>query len=134
MHMTKSSVAEFILYVSNQEASRNFYKEILLQDPCLDVPGMTAFDISPGVRLGLMPEQNIARIIHPSMPHPTMAQGIPRCELYLYVEHPQTYFERAISCGAIAVSDVMQRNWGDIAGYVADPDGHILAFASHLNS
>ena len=47
---------------------------------------MTEFAILPGVRMGLMPETGIARLITPPLPHPAQGAGIPRCELYLRVD------------------------------------------------
>ena len=50
---------EFILYVSDQQRSRDLYAVLLDLDPVLDVPGMTEFDLG-GCKLGLMPEEGIA--------------------------------------------------------------------------
>ncbi|MDI6740544.1 MAG: VOC family protein [Candidatus Edwardsbacteria bacterium] len=121
----------FILYVSDQARAKEFYKKVLSLDPALDVPGMTEFDLD-GCRLGLIPEQGIAKILGPAVPDPATGSGIPRCELYLTVDDPQSYCDRAISCGAKLVSPLAPRSWGDEAAYVADPDGHILAFARAL--
>jgi catechol 2,3-dioxygenase-like lactoylglutathione lyase family enzyme len=121
----------FVLYVADQARSREFYKTILAIEPVLDVPGMTEFDLG-GCRLGLMPEQGIARILGPAVPDPAKGNGIPRCELYLTVDAPQAYCDRAISCGARLVSPLAQRGWGDQVVYLADPDGHIVAFARTL--
>ena len=75
---------EFILYVKDQVRSRGFYRTLLGMEPVLDVPGMTEFDLG-GCKLGLMPENGIARIITPALPNPKTGSGIPRCELYLLV-------------------------------------------------
>lgn len=125
MHTT----VEFILFVANQSASKEFYSKVLNIEPVLDVPGMTEFLLSPGCKLGLMPESGIAKIISPVMAHPSGAAGVPRCELYLKVDTPETYLHRALHAGATLVSELQLRNWGDTVAYVADPDGHILAFA-----
>lgn len=120
---------EFILYVSNQNSSKEFYERVLLLSPTLHVPGMTEFTLSENCKLGLMPEQGVARIIAPVTSHPESGNGIPRCELYIKVATPETYIERALLNGATLVSKFQQRDWGDKAGYVMDADGHILAFA-----
>jgi uncharacterized glyoxalase superfamily protein PhnB len=121
---------EFILYVSNQEKSRDFYQIVLRQNPSLDVPGMTEFTLNDFVKIGLMPNDGIAKIITPSLPHPTSGNGIPRCELYLLVEKIETLFEEAKKAGAIEVSPIALRDWGDYVGYLADFDGHVIALAS----
>ncbi|HMT11149.1 MAG TPA: VOC family protein [Ignavibacteria bacterium] len=123
---------EFILYVSDQEKSCDFYKKVLLLEPVLNVEGMTEFDLAGGTKLGLMPEKGIAKILGSKMPEPSTGNGIPRCELYLYVNDPNAYIKRSIEAGAVEVSPLESRAWGDIAGYLADPDGHVIAFAQKL--
>jgi predicted enzyme related to lactoylglutathione lyase len=122
-------MVEFILYVADQERSKNFYEAILGKTPSLHVPGMTEFDLNETCKLGLMPENGIAKIISPALPHPVTGNGIPRCELYLFMEDPKEVCERAIKAGGKSVSNVTPRDWGHTVGYVADPDGHVLAFA-----
>lgn len=121
---------EFILYVSNQEKSRNFYQILLQQKPSLDVSGMTEFTLNDFVKIGLMPNEGIAKIITPKLPHPTSGIGIPRCELYLQVDNIETIFEEAKQAGAIEISPITLRDWGDYVGYLADFDGHVIALAS----
>jgi uncharacterized glyoxalase superfamily protein PhnB len=125
--MTKPHM--FILYVNDQERSRIFYEAVLEKAPVLHVPGMTEFKIAEGVVLGLMPENGIAKIVSPVMPHPAEANGTPRCELYLIVGNPDECLQRAINSGAALVSPAQARDWGDTVAYCADPDGHIIAFA-----
>jgi uncharacterized glyoxalase superfamily protein PhnB len=121
-----------ILYVADQQLSRDFYSKVLKIKPTLDVPGMTEFILSPGLKLGLMPEDGIARILGDKTPHPSSGHGIPRCELYLLNEKHTEMFQSALDSGAIEVSPVLERDWGHSVGYVSDPDGHIIAFAKTL--
>lgn len=123
---------EIILYVSNQEKSKKFYSAILQQEPSLDVPGMTEFIISENLKLGLMPENGIAKILLDKTPHPNTGNGIPRCELYIKTENSTLYYETALLNGAKEISPIQNRDWGDRVGYLADLDGHILAFASPI--
>ncbi len=118
-----------ILYVADQSKSCQFYEAVLQQKPLLNVPGMTEFKLTENFLLGLMPETGIANIICPSTPHPEQGNGIPRCELYLVVEDPDKYLNRAVANGAKLISPTEERDWGDWVGYCADPDGHIIAFA-----
>lgn len=120
---------EIILYVADQSKSRDFYSTVLGKQPVLDVPGMTEFALSDGLRLGLMPETGIAKILSDKTPHPETGSGIPRCELYLYIDQIDAAFARALAAGAKHISPIATRDWGDTAGYVTDPDGHIIAFA-----
>ncbi len=120
--------AEFILYVTDQRRSRDFYALLLGLSPVLDVPGMTEFDLG-GCKLGLMPEDGVARIITPTLSHPGKAAGIPRCELYLLVADLNAAMARAENASARLVSPAADRDWGHRVIYFADPDGHVIAFA-----
>lgn len=121
---------EFILYVSNQEKSRDFYQILLQQKPSLNVSGMTEFTLNDFVKIGLMPNDGIAKVITPKLPHPTSGIGIPRCELYLQVDNIETIFEEAKQAGATEISPITLRDWGDYVGYISDFDGHVIALAS----
>lgn len=125
---------QFILYVTDQERSRDFYRQLFRRDPDLDVPGMTEFVLTDSCKLGLMPNQGIARILDSHLPHPDTGTGIPRCELYWYVENVQQEYQHALATGAQHISGVADRDWGDRVAYVADPDGHVLAFAEKIES
>ena len=119
----------FIFYVSDQEASARFYQKVLAQQPALHVPGMTEFELNGGSVLGLMPSLGIKRLLGDRLPDPSTAQGIPRAELYLVVDNPEEYHARALQNGAIEMSPLMARDWGHVAAYSLDPDGHVLVFA-----
>lgn len=127
-------MTQFILYVSDQNRSSDFYEKVLRIKPSLDVPGMTEFLLAENCKLGIMPEKGIAKILSDKVPHPEKGNGIPRCELYLHVDNVEEYYMRAIKSGATAVSEAQKRDWGDIVGYVADFDGHIIAFASLIEN
>jgi len=123
---------EFILYVSDQNKSKIFYEKVLEAEAILNVPGMTEFMLHTNVKLGLMPEQNIHNILADKTPHPKSGNGIPRCELYLKVAYINSYVERALDAGAKMVSEAADHDWGDRVCYLADPDGHIIAFAESI--
>ena len=123
--------AEFILYVQDQQRSRDLYRVLLDRAPVLDVPGMTEFDLG-GCKLGLMPASGIARILTPALPHPDAGQGVPRCELYLRVDDLDAAIARARQAGIVVISPAADRDWGDRVAYFADPDGHVVALASPL--
>lgn len=120
----------FILYVADQPASRRFYEQALAQAPRLDVPGMTEFELPGGAVLGLMPERGIKALLGAALPDPVAARGVPRAELYLLVDDPATAHRRALAAGASELSPLQPRNWGHVAAYSLDRDGHVLAFAA----
>ena len=90
---------------------------------------MTEFVLNDGAVLGLMPVSGIKRLLGDAIHDPALGQGIPRAELYLLVEEPQSFYQRALDIGAKSLSPLELRNWGDQVAYCEDPDGHILAFA-----
>ena len=120
---------EPILFVHDPGRSREFYRQVLACEPCLDVPGMVEFRLAGESRLGLMARAGASRLL--SSEPGDEGQG-PRGELYLYVDDPEAYVTRAMQAGARLVSAVSPRDWGDRAGYVLDRDGHLLAFACRL--
>lgn len=122
-------LTETILYVKDQNRSREFYQALFRVKADLDVTGMTEFMIGAHSKIGLMPSKGIANILGENTPHPDLGAGIPRCELYFYVEDLQLEFENALSCGAKLISPILDRDWGDQACYFTDPDGHVIAFA-----
>ena len=123
---------EFIIYVKDQQKSKWFYENIFQISPFLDVPGMTEFKLTDNVKLGIMPERGIAKIISKKLPHPKNGNGIPRCEIYLKVKNPIEYLKRGIELGGKEISKFQNRDWGDKVGYISDLDGHILAFAEKV--
>lgn len=120
---------EFILYVKDQVLATAFYRAVLASEPALDVPGMTEFQLGNQVILGLMPVTGIRRLLGDAIQDPGLADQIPRAELYLSVDSAQAWVDRALSAGGKLLSPVTLQNWGDCVGYVADLDGHVLAFA-----
>lgn len=122
-------MVEFIIYVEDQHRSRNFYEKILEMKPALDVPGMTEFLLNENAKLGIMPCSGIAKILGEKLPNPSLATGIPKCELYLYVDNIDSRFKIALEAGAKLVSKIEKRNWGDKVCYFSDDDGNVIAFA-----
>jgi len=95
---------------------------------------MTEFTISENSILGLMPETGIKRLLGDKLPDPAQSTGVPRCEIYLLVSHPLDYHQRAIAAGAVELSGLENRDWGQRAAYSIDPDGHVLVFAEQIES
>lgn len=118
-----------LLYVADQSQSREFYSTLFDVTPELDVESITEFIINDTMKMGILDEKWIATLIGDALPSPTSGSGIPRVELYIFVDDPEVMYTKAISLGATAISEVSRRNWGQIVGYVADFDGHVLAFA-----
>jgi predicted enzyme related to lactoylglutathione lyase len=123
---------EIILYVKSQEQSTSFYSFILEKQPSLHVPGMTEFELNTQLKLGLMPQEGIAKILGTKVPHPKTGNGIPRCELYFLVTDLVYHYEKIAAFGAHIISPIKNRDWGDRVFYLSDPDGHVIAFAERI--
>lgn len=122
----------FILYVADQKKSADFYRALLKLAPSLDVPGMTEFTLSDSCKLGLMPNDGIAKILGNHTPHPQSGNVIPRCEIYLTVTDLDTIFQHAVALQVKVIAPPAIMDWGHRVCYLADPDGHIVAFAQHI--
>jgi predicted enzyme related to lactoylglutathione lyase len=116
--------AEFILYVADQDRARTFYRRVLDAEPTLDVPGMTEFDVG-GATLGLMPGADMEALLEGRV-RPGHGQ---RCEVYLRRPDAAGALDRAVDAGGTLLDPIRDRPWGERAGYVLDPDGHVLALA-----
>lgn len=119
----------FILYVRDQAASARFFTAALAAAPTLDVPGITEFTLSETAKLALMPESGIKRLLGSALPDPARAQGIPRAEVYLFVDDPAACHARALAAGAVELRPLAAMDWGHDTAYCLCPDSHVLAFA-----
>ena len=116
--------AQFILYVADQGRARDFYRHVLAAEPVLDVPGMTEFDLG-GATLGLMPAD-----IEALLSGQIRAGAGQRCELYLRRSDAAARASAAADSGGRLLDGLRDRSWGERAGYLLDPDGHVLALAA----
>mgnify|MGYP000968261235 CR=1 FL=1 len=109
-----------------------FYQNIFRKTADLNIPGMTEFKLSKNCKLGLIPNDGIAKIIADKLPHPKEGNGIPRCELYFYVKNIQSEYDNTTKSGAKLISSTEDRDWGDQVCYFEDLDRHIIAFAKRI--
>ncbi|MHC4842090.1 MAG: VOC family protein [Planctomycetota bacterium] len=121
-----------ILYVADQQAATEFYSAVFDTKPTLNVPGMTEFKISESCGIGLMPVAGIKRLLGEALPDPS--QPVPRAEIYLHVDDPAAYHQRALDAGAKELSPLQARDWGDEAAYILAADHHVIAFAKPVKS
>jgi uncharacterized glyoxalase superfamily protein PhnB len=126
--------AYFIIYVTDQRQSADFYRKVLGREPIIDVPGITEFPLRDGTILGVMPVTSAAKLIGATHFSESTPQRAPKSELYLVVEDPGSYHARALANGATELSPMQERDWGHRAAYSLDPNGHVLAFAEKISS
>lgn len=89
-----------ILYVRDQQRATIFYETVLGQQPRLNVPGMTEFQLSENHVFGLMPEARIKRLLGDRLPDPVSETVIPRAEVYFTVDDPEQHHSLALANGA----------------------------------
>ena len=125
------NAAHLILYVADQQRSTEFYSRVLELKPRLNVPGMTEFEIGQFTVLGLMPYTSVERLF--DIDRSKLESGDkPKAELYLLVDEPDAYHQRALDHGAKELSSIKDRDWGHVAAYSIDKDGNVIAFASPI--
>ncbi|MGI0010600.1 MAG: VOC family protein [Nitrosopumilaceae archaeon] len=58
--------------------------------------------------------------------------GGPSTAIYLYVKDADAVFNKAVSCGAKIRMPIIDAFWGDRAGMLEDPFGHLWMIASRI--
>ncbi len=123
----------FIYFVSDQKRSSDFYSSVLEKSPILDVPGMTQFQLNENTLLGLMPRENIKKILGEEHFTGNEKDTQPKNEIYFYVKDLERKLFLLKEAKGEIISSPQLRNWGDVAAYCKDPDGNIIAFAEDKN-
>jgi len=124
----------FLLYVSDQRSSADFYKKVLELDPIVDVAGITEFRLREGTVLAVMPMESASRLIGAEHFQAPDTPRSPKAEVYLVLDDPAAFHQRALDFGGTELSPMQVRNWGHRAAYSMDPDGHVLAFAEKIST
>ena len=123
----ESRLALVIVAVESLARSVELYTRAFGWTKTVDTPVYVELAVPGGMRLGLYDRQGFARNIG-ELPAPSPST-VTSTELYVYVEDLEASFERVLSAGGRVLSPIARRGWGDIVGYLADPDGNVLALA-----
>jgi lactoylglutathione lyase len=116
-----------ILAVEDLARSLAFYRAVTAWPVPVETPVYAELQSSNGFRLGLYDRRGFGRNIK-RLPEP-IAGPVATTELYLFVDDIDAMMARARDEGAPVLDDAHDRPWGDRVGYVADPDGYVIAFA-----
>jgi catechol 2,3-dioxygenase-like lactoylglutathione lyase family enzyme len=120
-----------ILACDDVARSREFYVRAFGWKVGADFPVYVEMEAATGVRVGLYLREGFAKNTgEPPAPRP--ARGTTASEIYLYVDDVTAAFARLLAAGGRPLSRPAPRVWGDEAGYVADPDGNVVAVARPL--
>jgi catechol 2,3-dioxygenase-like lactoylglutathione lyase family enzyme len=117
-----------IVAVADVAASKRFYAEAFGWELQVDVAVYGEFALPGGGRFGVYERAAFALNVG-RLPARTPAGAIGATELYLYADDLPHAIERLRRAGALELSPLAARPWGDDAAYFADPDGNVLAIA-----
>lgn len=125
--MSDPRLALVILAVEDLPRSLAFYRDVTTWPVPIETPVYAELSSPNGFRLGLYDRQGFGRNIK-RVPEP-IAGPVATTELYLFVDDIDALMARARDAGAHVLDEPSDRPWGDRVGYVADPDGYVVAFA-----
>ena len=132
---SRIAVRRVLLVLSCEDVgrARAFYERAFGWEVKVDLPVYVEMEAPNGLRFGLY-----ARDLYASntgeAPPSAPRSGTTACELYLYVDDPRSALDRLLAAGGRLLTPVSPRRWGDEAGYVADPEGNVVAVARELDS
>ena len=110
---------------------RDFYVGVFGWRITVDLPVYVELAVPTGLRVGLYVRPGFARNTGES-PAPPPTAGTTSSELYLRVDDVPAALARLVAAGGRLLSPTGPRPWGDEAGYVADPEGNVVAVACPL--
>jgi uncharacterized glyoxalase superfamily protein PhnB len=125
--MSEPALALVIIAVEELPRSLAFYRTVTMWAVSVETPVYAELRSPNGLRLGLYDRRGFGRNIK-RVPEP-ISGPVATTELYLVVEDIAASMTRARNAGASLLDDASDRPWGDHVGYVADPDGYVVAFA-----
>lgn len=103
-----------------------FYVGVFGWRATVDLPVYVELEVPTGLRVGLYAREGFARNTGEA-PAPRPTSGTTASELYLRVDDVPEALDRLVAAGGRLLSPVEARPWGDDAGYVADPEGNVVA-------
>jgi predicted enzyme related to lactoylglutathione lyase len=106
--------------------AKTFYVSVFGWDVIVDLPVYVELAVPTGLRVGLYARTEFERNTRESSA-PRPPKGTTACELYLRVDDVGAAYARCLAAGGRSLSAPAPRTWGDEAGYVADPDGNVVA-------
>jgi len=121
-------LALVILAVEDLSRSVAFYRAVLGWEQPVSTPVYAELASPNGLRLGLYDRRSFGHNIG-QVPAP-IAGPVATTEIYLYADDLEAVLARASDAGAKVLSPASERPWGDRVGYIADPDGYVVAVAA----
>ena len=72
---------------------------------------MIEFQLNNFTKLGFIPEKSIKNIVSNTIPNPNLANEIPKCELYLFVDNVTKTLKKTIKLGAKEINLPKKQRW-----------------------
>ena len=122
-----------ILYVDDVEASLTFYERAfgLVRREC-GWKRTTASWRAGRRGWPSPPNRSFARCCRSRSVRPARPEAAPPCELGMVARDVDAAFRQALASGARAVKAPETKPWGQIVGYVRDPNGFLVELCSEL--
>jgi lactoylglutathione lyase len=122
-----------ILYVDDVEASLGFYERAfgLVRRMLADEKNYGELE-SGSTRLAFAANSFVRQMLPTEIGPSGLQQAAPPCELGMVTEDVDAAFRQALAAGAIAVKSPETKPWGQMVGYVRDPNGFLVEICSEL--
>lgn len=125
--MEDTRLALVILAVEDVPRSVAFYTAALGWRQSVTTKVYVELACPNGMRLGLYDRRSFGNNLG-EVPA-AIAGALATTEIYLYAEDLEAVLARARTAGGRELTPPSVRPWGDRVGYVADPDGYVIAVA-----
>ncbi len=121
-------LALVILAVEDARRSAAFYRDAFGWSVTVEEDVYVELALPERLRLGLYRRDGYARNTGVEAAEIPADRAGP-AELYVHVDDLGEMLARVTRAGGRVLSERARRPWGDEVGYVADPDGHVVAIA-----
>jgi catechol 2,3-dioxygenase-like lactoylglutathione lyase family enzyme len=129
MSVMQTRLGLVILAVKDLAVARQFYDDTFGWARTVDAPLYCERTLANGMRVGLYAREGFARNVG-ATPIATRPRELAPAELYVYADDPEALLRRGAAAGGTLLSPLLPRDWGDEVGYLADPDGSVIAVAA----
>ncbi len=121
-----------VLYVDDVDRSLRFYEEACRQRRRFRDPSGTYAELETGTTaLALCDRSQAARSAAVAV---GSAGTAPTANLTFVVDDVAAAFAHAVACGAVAVREPFDTDWGQTCSYVLDPDGTLVELATEVTT
>jgi len=128
----RSELALIILAVADVARAAEFYRTGFGCRQLVAEAVYAEFELASGLRLGLYERAAFGRNTG-VVPAPAPAGSVCGTELYFRVDDVHAAVRVVEQAGARELASPALRDWGDEVGYLADPDGNVIALARPAN-